>query len=156
MNQILRNVVVLVQGLQFIENGERFSPKDERQLTGNSNNGSNHILGFTSFGVDDFQSADKRKTSIFKWLEQKRVTNNPNMIFPNVEMIAQLMNDCYNELRKKYLPQLSIERHMVMFQSKSSNKRSLVLQIYLLRCISCHHYKKQCHCGLINQFGSCI
>jgi hypothetical protein len=64
-NQILRNAVVLVQGLWFIENGERFSPKDDR-VTGNSVNGSNHLPGFNSFGVDDFQSDDKRKTSIFK------------------------------------------------------------------------------------------
>jgi hypothetical protein len=36
-NQILWNAVVLVQGLQFIENRERFSPKDDI-VTGNSNN----------------------------------------------------------------------------------------------------------------------
>ncbi len=76
-------MAILVQGLWFIENGERFSPKDDRVI-GNSVNGSNHILGFTGFGVDDFQSADKRKTSIFKWFEQKQLTNDPNMIFPNV------------------------------------------------------------------------
>jgi hypothetical protein len=52
-NQILWNAVVFVQGLRLIENGERFSPKDDRVL-GNSNNGSNHFLGFTSFRVDDF------------------------------------------------------------------------------------------------------
>jgi hypothetical protein len=45
------------------------------------------------------------------------------MIFPNVEMIAQLMNDGYNELRKKYFPPLSIQRHMVTFQSKSSKQK---------------------------------
>ena len=64
-NQILRNAVVLVQGLWFIENGERFSPKDDRVL-GNSNNESNHFLGFTGFGVDDFQSAERRTTSYLK------------------------------------------------------------------------------------------
>jgi hypothetical protein len=68
-NQILWNAVVLVQGLWFIENGERFSPKDDR-VTGNSNNGLNHFLGFTSFGVDDFQSADNRVTSIFIFLNK--------------------------------------------------------------------------------------
>jgi hypothetical protein len=36
MNKILWNAVVLVQGLWFIENGERFSPKDDR-VTGNNN-----------------------------------------------------------------------------------------------------------------------
>jgi hypothetical protein len=41
MNQILWNAVVLVQGLQFIENGVRFSPKDDR-VTDNSNHGSIH------------------------------------------------------------------------------------------------------------------
>ncbi len=47
-NQILWNAVVLVQGCWFIENKERFSSKDDR-VTGNSINGSNHLLGFTSF-----------------------------------------------------------------------------------------------------------
>ncbi len=32
LNQIFWNAVVHVQGLQFIENGERFSPKDDRVL----------------------------------------------------------------------------------------------------------------------------
>ncbi len=112
-NQILRNAVVLVQGLQFIENGKRFSRKDDRVL-GNSNNVSNHFLGFTGFEVDDFQSADNRMTSVFKWIEQKRLTKDANMTFPNVEVISRLMNERYNDLRKK-IPRLSIERHMVMF-----------------------------------------
>ncbi len=114
INQSLWNAVVLVQGFQFIENGERFSPKDDI-VSGNSNNGLNHLLGFTGFGVDDFQSADKRKTSIFKWLEQTRLTDDASMIFPNIEIITQLMNACYNDLRKK-IQWLFIERHMVTFQ----------------------------------------
>jgi hypothetical protein len=114
-------VVILVQGLRFIENGERFSPKNDI-VTGNSNNGLNHILGFTGFGVDDFQSADNRVTSIFKWFQQKWLTEDANMFFPNVGEISQLMNECYNELRKK-VPQLSIERHMVTFQSKRSKQK---------------------------------
>ncbi len=77
----------------------------------------NHFLGFTGFGVDDFQSADKRKTSIFKWFEQKRLTDDANMIFPNVDVITQLMNERYNELRKRFILHLSIKRHMVTFQS---------------------------------------
>jgi hypothetical protein len=113
-NQILWNSVILVQGLWFIENGERFSPKNDRVL-GNSNNGSNDFLGFTSFGVADFQSADNRVTSVFNWFEQKRLTKDANMIFPNVEGISWLMNECYNDLRKK-IPWLSIERHIVTFQ----------------------------------------
>jgi hypothetical protein len=99
MNQILWNAVILVQGLWFIENGERFSPKDDRVL-GNSKNGLNHFLGFTCFGVDDFQSADNRMTSVFKWFEQKRLTKDANMIFLNVEVISWLMNERYNYLRK--------------------------------------------------------
>ncbi len=47
-NQILWNAVILVKGLRFIENGERFSPKDDR-VTGNSISGLNHPLGFTGF-----------------------------------------------------------------------------------------------------------
>jgi hypothetical protein len=112
-NQILWNAVVLVQGLQFIEKRERFSQKDDI-VTGNSVSCSNHILGFTGFGVDDFQSADNRRTSILKWFEQMRLTKDANMIFLNVGEISLLMNECYNDLRKK-IPQLSIERHMVMF-----------------------------------------
>ncbi len=153
-NQILWNTVVLVQGFWFIENGERFSPKDDR-VTGNTNNGSNHFLGFTGFGVDDFQSADNRVTSILKWFEQKRLTKDANIIFLNVEGISQLMNECYNDLRKK-IPRLLIERHMVMFQSSRIKQKITVLQIYLLRCITCHQNIKQCHCGFISQFGSCF
>ncbi len=113
--------VVLVQGLRFIENGERFIPKDDRVL-GSSNNGSNHFLGCTGFGVDDFQSADNRMTSVFKWFEQKQLTKDANTIFPNVEVISRLMNECYNDLRKK-IPRLSIERHMVTFQSSRSKQK---------------------------------
>jgi hypothetical protein len=119
-NQILWNAVILVQCLWFIENGERFSPKDDKVL-GNSNNGSNHFLGFTGFGVDDFQSADNRMTSVIKWFEQKWLTKDASMIFSNVEVISWLMNECYNDLRKK-IPWLSIERQMVMFQSSKSNQ----------------------------------
>jgi hypothetical protein len=75
------------------------------------------LLGFTGFGVDDFQSDDKRKTSIFKWFEQKCLTDDANMFFPNVGGLSQMMNEQYNELRKKF-PQLSIERHMVKIESK--------------------------------------
>jgi hypothetical protein len=98
-NQILWNVVVLVQGLWFIENRERFSPKDDK-VTGNSISGLVHPLGFTGFGVDDFQSADKRKSSILKWFEQKRLTDDANIILLNVELMAKNMNECYNDLKK--------------------------------------------------------
>jgi hypothetical protein len=55
---ILRNAVVLVQCLQFIENGERFSPNDV--LTDEKNiSGSNHNLGFMGYGVDDFILKEK-------------------------------------------------------------------------------------------------
>ncbi len=47
------------------------------------------------------------------------------MFFPNVEGISRLMNDQYNELRKKF-PQLSIERHMVMFESKRSDDKRVI------------------------------
>ncbi len=58
--KILQNVVVLVQCLRFIENGERFSPNyvltDEKIISG-----SNHHLCFTGYGVDDFMSKEKKK-----------------------------------------------------------------------------------------------
>ncbi len=117
-NQILWNAVVLVQGLWFIENGERFSLKDNIEA-GSSNNGSNHFLGFTGFGVDDFHSDDKRVSSILKFFEQKWLMDDPNMFFPNVGEISRLMNECYNDLRKK-IPRLSIERHMATFLSSRS------------------------------------
>ncbi len=85
-------MVVLVQGLQFIENGERFSPKDDR-VKGDGVIGSNHLLGCTGFGVDDFQSVDKRVTSMFKWFEHKHLTDYANMFFPNVDRISRSMND---------------------------------------------------------------
>jgi hypothetical protein len=91
-NQILQNAVILVQGLQFIENGERFSPKDHR-VKGNSVNGPNHSLDFTGFGVDDFMSDDKRVISIFKWFEENCQTDEASMFFPNVEGISWLMNE---------------------------------------------------------------
>jgi hypothetical protein len=133
-NQILWNVVVLVQGLWFIENGERFSPKDDRVL-GNSNNGSNHFLGFPGFGVDDFQSANNRMTSVFKWFEQKQLMKDANMIFPNVEVISGLMNERYNDLRKK-IPLLSIERHMVTFQSSRKQTKDCLFYKYVYSVVS--------------------
>jgi hypothetical protein len=120
-NQILWNAVVLAQGLRFIENGERFSQKDGI-VTDNSISGSNHILGFTGFGVDGFQSADNRRTSILKWFEQTQLMKDANMIFLNVGEISRLMNERYNDLRKK-IPQLSNERHMVTFQSSRSKQK---------------------------------
>jgi hypothetical protein len=153
-NQILRNVVVLVQGLWFIENGERFSPKEYRVI-GNSVNGLNHLLGFTRFGVDDFQSDDKRVTSIFKWFEQKRLMDDANMFFLNVEGISQLMNDQYNELRKKF-PQLSIERHMVKIESKRSKQKIICSTNIFTPLYHLSPLPKTWHCGSISQFGSCF
>jgi hypothetical protein len=54
-NNILRNAVVLVQCLWFIENGERFSPKDARLYEVNISE-SNHNLGFMGYGIDNFMS----------------------------------------------------------------------------------------------------
>ncbi len=101
VNQVLLNVLVLVQGLHFIENGERFRPKDDR-VTGNSNHGLNHSFGFTGFGVNDFQSADKRVTSYLKWFENNRLKKRANIIFLTVDTMSRLMNDHYNSLRKKF------------------------------------------------------
>jgi hypothetical protein len=155
VNQILWNAVVLVQGLRFIENGERFSPKDDR-VTVNNNQRSNHVPGYTGFGADDFKSGDNRVTSYLKWFENNRLKKHANIIFLTVESISQLMNDCYNGLRKKF-QQLSIERNLVMFQSSRSIKKFWwSTNIFLLRCITCHQNIKQCHCGLISQFGSCF
>ncbi len=99
-------MVVLVQSHWFIENGEWFSPKDDR-VTGNSVSRFIHPLGSTGFGVNDFWSADNRKTSILKWFEQNCLTDDANIIFLNVEIMTQRMNDRFNGLKKK-VPQLSI------------------------------------------------
>jgi hypothetical protein len=51
-------VVVLVQCLWYIENRKRFSPNDS--LTDEKNIlESNHNLGFTGYGIDDFMSKEK-------------------------------------------------------------------------------------------------
>jgi hypothetical protein len=58
---ILWNAVVLFQCLWFIENGERFSlhnvQTDEKNILE-----SNHDLGFTGYGVDDFMSKEKEES----------------------------------------------------------------------------------------------
>ncbi len=43
-------------------------------------------------------------------------------IFLNAGKISRLMNEHYNDLRQK-IPRLSIERHMVMFQSSRSKQK---------------------------------
>ncbi len=67
-NKILWNVVVLVQSLWFIGNGERFSPNDAR-LDEKSISESNHDQGFMGYGVDDFMSNEKRRLPNFDWFE---------------------------------------------------------------------------------------
>jgi hypothetical protein len=122
VDQILWNAVFLVQGLWFIENGDRFSPKDDR-VFGNFNQFLNHVPGYRGFGVDDFQSADRRTTSYLKWFEHKHLTDDANIIFLNVELMAQIMNERYNDLKNKYLPLLSIERTLVTYRSSTRTKR---------------------------------
>ncbi len=64
------------------------------------------------------------------------------------------MNDTMNSERNFHSSQL--KDTWSRLNQKEANKRSRVLQIYLLHCITCHHYIKQCHCGSISQFGSCF
>jgi hypothetical protein len=98
---ILQNVVVLVQCVWFIENGERFSPHnvltDEKNILE-----SNHNLGFTGYGVDDFMSKEKRRIPILIWFERTFKVDDAGVYFPNVETLSQLMNNQYNVLRKKF------------------------------------------------------
>jgi hypothetical protein len=152
-NQILWNAVVLVQGLWFIKNGERFGPTDDR-VTGNSNNWLNHLLGFTGFGVDEFQSADDRVTSILKWFEQKCLTDDANMIFLNVRKISRLMNESF-DLRKKF-PWLSIERHVITFQSKSSKQKITCSTNIFTPLYHLSSEQKTMPLLVDNQFGSCF
>ncbi len=57
-----------------------------------------------------------------QWFEQKRLTKDANMIFLNVGEISRLMNEHHSDLRKKIL-RISIERHMVTFQSSRSKQK---------------------------------
>ena len=64
-NQIVRNAIVLVQLYKYIENGERYSYSD--YYLGKKENvkmGHSHIFGYTGFGLDDFLSRDKRKSTL--------------------------------------------------------------------------------------------
>jgi hypothetical protein len=89
---ILQNAVVLVQCLQFIENRERFSPKDS-QLDEKNISGSNLDLGFTGYGVDNFMSKEKRRLSFFVWFERTFKVDNADECFPNVQTLSKLMNN---------------------------------------------------------------
>jgi hypothetical protein len=121
-NQILRNAVILVQGLRFVENGERFSPDDDKN-DGNRRDKSQHALGYTGFGVDDFTSKEKTTTSIFDWIEEESEIDEPSIHFVNVETLSRVMNEKYNELKGKFR-QLKIERHMVTFESIQAGKKT--------------------------------
>ncbi len=121
MNQILWNAVILVQGLWFIENGERFSPK-YFGVKGSGSNGLNHTLGFTGNEVDDFISGEKRQHPLFHQIENYCHIDDANVFFPNVETLSHLMNQQYKELKKK-IHQLSIERHQVAFHSKATKEK---------------------------------
>jgi hypothetical protein len=132
-NNILWNAVVLVQCLWFIENRERFSLKDAPLYEENIS-GSNHNLGFTGYGVDDFMSNEKRGISIFDWFDRIFKVDNSDEYFPNVETLSQLMNDQYNELRRK-IPELTSERHQ--FISVKNKTRALsIVNIYIYSVIS--------------------
>jgi hypothetical protein len=90
-NNVVQNVVVLVQCLWFIENKERFSPNnvltDEKNILE-----SNHNLGFTGHGIDDFMSKEK-KVPIFIWFENTFKGKESNVYFPNVEILSCSMNE---------------------------------------------------------------
>jgi hypothetical protein len=82
---ILWNAVVLVQCLWFIENGKKFSPNDVLTVEKNISE-SNHNLGFTGYGVDDFMSREKRRLLIFDWFENTFKGKDSNKYFPNFEV----------------------------------------------------------------------
>ncbi len=114
---ILWNAVVLVQRLWFIEKGERFSPNDV--LTDEKNIlESNHYLGFTGYGIDDFKKKEKRRLPIFNWFENTFKGKDSNVFFPNVDKLSCLMSERYNQLKGKF-PSLTIERRQVLFQPKT-------------------------------------
>ncbi len=85
--KILWNVVILVQCLWFIENGERFSPNnvlpDEKNISG-----SNHNLGFMGYGIDNFMSKEKRRIPILVLFERTFKVDDAGVYFLNVETIS--------------------------------------------------------------------
>jgi hypothetical protein len=90
--KILRNVVVLVQCLWFIKNGEMFSPNNA--LTDENNiSGLNHDLGFMGYGIDDFMSKEKRRLPIFDWFKNTFKGKDSNEHFPNIEILSCLMKE---------------------------------------------------------------
>jgi hypothetical protein len=74
------------------------------------------------------------------------VTKDANMIFLNVGEISWLMNEHYNDLRKK-IPWLSIERLMVTFQSKRSKQKITWLTNIFTPLYHCHQNIKKASVG---------
>jgi hypothetical protein len=55
------------------------------------------------------------------WFERTFEVDNAGVYFSNVGKLSQLMNNQYNALRVKF-PELTIERHQVLFQAKTKQK----------------------------------
>ncbi len=67
-----------------------------------------------------------------------------------------MMSNQYNELKKK-IPELTIERHQVLFQSKTKHERFLLLtNIYILHYITFQKEDGHCHFGVRRFVGVCF
>ncbi len=104
-DQIMRNAIVLVQLYKYIENGERYSFTDF--MLGdvvNVKEVNSHIFGYTHFGLDDFLSNEKRKSTLINDLcNVLNVKSSENLIsryFSDLDIIQSTSTDKLNVLKK--------------------------------------------------------
>ncbi len=87
------NAIILVQGLHFIENGERFSHQDHKFKGERHKKLQKHKLDFTGFGIDDFIYEEARVTPIFRWIKTTfRKNKMVKLLEHNVDRISDIIN----------------------------------------------------------------
>ena len=104
-NQIVRNAIVLVQLYKYIENGERYSYSD--YYLGKKENvkmDPSHIFGYTGFGLDDFLSRDKRKSTVIDGLRAALNAKSNDILiekyFRDLNVWQSITTDELNALKK--------------------------------------------------------
>ena len=97
----------------------------------------------------------KSRLPIFDWFENTFKGKDLNKYFPIVEILSRLMNEQYNQLKEKF-PSLTIEKHQVLFQPKSEQKRFLLSTNILTLLYHFSDKKEHCHCGMRSFVGSCF
>jgi len=92
----LRNAIILVQGLCFIDKGERFGDMDPSTETKHRESSFSHQMKYTGYGVEDFHCQDRgRTTNIFKWISSKFKIDidTVGQLLRNVETIESQTNE---------------------------------------------------------------